>query len=185
MERIATPLRSMGARIETDDGHLPVTITGAPPTPIDYERPSQRAQVKSAVLPPPSAQADGRRSSSRVTRDHTELMLREAGVRVTARPTSVASTRREPSASTRSMCLDDFSSAAPFIVAARSCRSRALRSTIGLNPRRTVSPPSSAAWARASAFSPRAPVRPGAGRRSRSSPSELTATEIEAHEVPP
>ena len=30
MERIAEPLARMGAQIETTDGHLPLTITGAP-----------------------------------------------------------------------------------------------------------------------------------------------------------
>src|SRR5713226_2941759 len=30
MERIAAPLRLMGAQIETTDGHLPLTVTGAP-----------------------------------------------------------------------------------------------------------------------------------------------------------
>src|ERR1044071_6107794 len=39
MERVAGPLRQMGAQIETSDGKLPMTITGAPLTAIDYELP--------------------------------------------------------------------------------------------------------------------------------------------------
>src|SRR5207237_7944902 len=52
MERIAAPLRLMGAQIETTDGHLPLTVTGAPLQAIDYELPVASARVKSAVLLP-------------------------------------------------------------------------------------------------------------------------------------
>ena len=48
MERVAEPLRRMGAQIETTDGHLPLTITGTPLEAIDYELPVASAQVKSA-----------------------------------------------------------------------------------------------------------------------------------------
>ena len=65
------PLRSMGAQIETDDGHLPLTVTGATLTAIDYELPVASAQVKSAVLFAPSARAGGRPSSSRRRRATT------------------------------------------------------------------------------------------------------------------
>src|SRR5215831_11673464 len=48
MERIAEPLRRMGARVETTDGHAPVTVEGgAPLQPISYELPVASAQVKS------------------------------------------------------------------------------------------------------------------------------------------
>ena len=50
MNRVADPLRSMGARIDTTDGRLPLTVTGAPLQAIDYELPVASAQVKSAVL---------------------------------------------------------------------------------------------------------------------------------------
>jgi len=51
MERIAEPLRRMGAQIETTDGHAPIVIDGsASLAGIDYELPVASAQVKSAVL---------------------------------------------------------------------------------------------------------------------------------------
>src|SRR3990172_8788875 len=50
MERIAEPLRLMGATVETTDGHAPLTIEGGPLAPIRYELPVASAQVKSAVL---------------------------------------------------------------------------------------------------------------------------------------
>ncbi|RME79269.1 MAG: 3-phosphoshikimate 1-carboxyvinyltransferase, partial [Chloroflexi bacterium] len=50
MERIAKPLRLMGATIHTTDGHAPVTITGGPLHGIDYEMPVASAQLQTAVL---------------------------------------------------------------------------------------------------------------------------------------
>src|SRR5215831_20704909 len=38
-ERIAVPLRELGAGIETTDGHAPVTVTGGGLAPIRYELP--------------------------------------------------------------------------------------------------------------------------------------------------
>jgi 3-phosphoshikimate 1-carboxyvinyltransferase len=139
MERIAAPLRRMGADVETTDGRLPLTIRGGALTAIDYELPVASAQVKSAVL----LAGLGARGRTTVieptpTRDHTELMLREAGVRVTTRPGSV--TVDAP----RSLRLDavavpgDFSSAAPFVVAATIVpESWITIHDVGLNPRRT------------------------------------------------
>src|SRR6185437_7691743 len=37
MERVAGPLRQMGAAIETTDGHLPLAIEGRPLHGIEYE----------------------------------------------------------------------------------------------------------------------------------------------------
>jgi 3-phosphoshikimate 1-carboxyvinyltransferase len=139
MERIAGPLRGMGAQIETTDGHLPLTVTGAPLQAIDYELPVASAQVKSAVLLA-GLGAVGRTTvvEPAPTRDHTELMLRAAGVRVTVRPTSVS---LDPPESLRLGSVEvpgDFSSAAPFIVAATVVpESRITIHDVNLNPRRT------------------------------------------------
>ena len=46
LERVARPLREMGARIETTDGHAPLVVEGGPLTPIRYELPVASAQVK-------------------------------------------------------------------------------------------------------------------------------------------
>src|SRR5262249_56950381 len=51
MERIAEPLRLMGARVETTDGHAPMTIEpGSSLHPVSCELPVASAQVKSCVL---------------------------------------------------------------------------------------------------------------------------------------
>jgi 3-phosphoshikimate 1-carboxyvinyltransferase len=139
MERIAEPLRRMGARIETTDGHAPVLVEGAELGAIDYELPVASAQVKSAILLA-GLLASGETTvvEPLPTRDHTERMLERAGASVTRRPQSVSVrgvTRLE---------LDeveipgDFSSAAPLLVAAAIVPGSDLTvHGVGLNPRRT------------------------------------------------
>ena len=186
MERVATPLRSMGAHIETEDGHLPLTVTGSHLTAIDYELPVASAQVKSAVLLA-ALGAEGRTTvlEPAPTRDHTELMLREAGVRVTTRPSSVSV---DPPASLRLDAVDvpgDFSSAAPFIVAATIVpESRITIHDVGLNPRRTgLLDVLDRMGARVGILTRRRfGQEPGGDLEIRA--AELTATEIDAREVP-
>jgi 3-phosphoshikimate 1-carboxyvinyltransferase len=139
MERVAEPLRRMGADVETTDGHAPLVVGGAQLRAIDYELPVPSAQVKSAVL---LAGVLGAGPTTVVeptmTRDHTERLLERAGARITRRPSSVtvegADTLRLPD-------LDipgDFSSAAPFLVAAAIVPGSAVTvHGVGLNPRRT------------------------------------------------
>ncbi|MDD5088190.1 MAG: 3-phosphoshikimate 1-carboxyvinyltransferase [bacterium] len=76
MERVAVPLRSMGADVATTDGHFPLTITGRPLHGIEYESPVASAQVKSAVLLAALA-AEGvtRYREPLRSRDHTERIL--------------------------------------------------------------------------------------------------------------
>ena len=141
MERVAEPLRRMGAQIETTDGHLPLTIDGrARSQAIDYELPVASAQVKSAVLLAglgASGRDDGDRAAP--TRDHTELML--AGRRRARRHAGRASVSVDPPSGLSLGSVDvpgDFSSAAPFIVAATLLPgSRITIHDVGLNPRRT------------------------------------------------
>jgi len=139
MERVAEPLRRMGAHIETTGGRLPLVISGGPLVAIDYELPVASAQVKSAVLLA-GLGATGRTTviEPAPTRDHTELMLRAAGVSVSSRPSSVSI---DPPESIHLGSVDipgDFSSAAPFIVAATLVpESRITIHDVNLNPRRT------------------------------------------------
>ena len=140
MERIAEPLRRMGARVQTTDGHAPVVIEGSGSLRgIDYALPVASAQVKSAVLLA-GLNASGPTTvvEPAPTRDHTELMLEAAGVRVRRRPTSVTV---EPAAALRLGEVNvpgDFSSAAPLLVAAALVPgSDVTVHGVGLNPRRT------------------------------------------------
>ncbi len=95
-ERVAVPLRAMGARIETAGGRPPVTVDGGRLVAIDHTLPVASAQVKTAILLA-GLQADGRTSVTEPSpsRDHTERLLPCFGapVRTTGRTTSVERAR--------------------------------------------------------------------------------------------
>lgn len=139
MGRIAEPLGRMGALVETTDGHLPMRITGRRLSGIDYQLPVASAQVKSAVLLA-GLYADGETTvvEPAPTRDHTERLLTAAGARVTVRLTSVT-VRPEGRLSLGDVEVPgDFSSAAPFVVAATLVPGSELHvHGVNLNPRRT------------------------------------------------
>jgi 3-phosphoshikimate 1-carboxyvinyltransferase len=139
MGRIAEPLARMGAAVETVDGRLPMGIQGRPLHGIEYELPVASAQVKSAVLLA-GLYATGRTTvlEPAPTRDHTELMLEEAGAPVVRRPRSVSIDPPERLSLGDLDVPGDFSSAAPFIVAATLLPgSELFVAGVGLNPRRT------------------------------------------------
>jgi 3-phosphoshikimate 1-carboxyvinyltransferase len=50
MERVAAPLREMGAVVRTTDGHAPITIEGGDLHGIVSTLPLPSAQVKGAIL---------------------------------------------------------------------------------------------------------------------------------------
>ncbi|MBM5811226.1 MAG: 3-phosphoshikimate 1-carboxyvinyltransferase [Gammaproteobacteria bacterium] len=140
MERVAAPLRRMGASITTTAGRPPLRLRGTPGLrgcTHRLEVPS--AQVKSALLLA-GLGAAGRTEvhEPAPTRDHTELMLEAFGVPVERGERSVAI--RGPAA-LRACAIDvpgDFSSAAFFIVAGIVAGAGPLRiRDVGINPRRT------------------------------------------------
>jgi 3-phosphoshikimate 1-carboxyvinyltransferase len=135
MDRIAEPLKRMGARVTTN----PLVVEGTDVLRgIEYALPVASAQVKSAVLLA-GLNADSATTvvEPAPTRDHTELMLAAAGARVRRRPTSVSI---EPAARLglgEVTVPGDFSSAAPFLVAATLLSGSELTiHDVGLNPRR-------------------------------------------------
>jgi 3-phosphoshikimate 1-carboxyvinyltransferase len=84
MERVAEPLRAMGAGVRTTDGHAPVVIDGGGPLRgIRYAMPVASAQVKSAVLLAGLA-AEGPTTVTEpsATRDHTERAIASLGGRI-------------------------------------------------------------------------------------------------------
>jgi 3-phosphoshikimate 1-carboxyvinyltransferase len=140
MERVAKPLRQMGAEIETREGFPPVRIRGGSRLRgIHYELPVASAQVKSAVLLA-GLYAEGSTSVTEpaVTRDHTERMLQSFGVRATVEDR----TARIDGGQTLESCeLDvpaDLSSAAFFLVAgALAAEQTFILRNVGINPTRT------------------------------------------------
>ncbi|MDX8150494.1 3-phosphoshikimate 1-carboxyvinyltransferase [Patulibacter brassicae] len=82
VDRVAVPLREMGARIDATDGRLPpFTVHGQRLQGIRYELPVASAQVKSCVLLA-GLLADGETTVVEpvASRDHTERLLSQLGV---------------------------------------------------------------------------------------------------------
>jgi 3-phosphoshikimate 1-carboxyvinyltransferase len=80
MERVARPLRAMGATVNTAGGRPPIEIHGGPLHPIRFEPDVPSAQVKSAVLLAAAAAEGATTVVEPVpTRDHTERLLTALG----------------------------------------------------------------------------------------------------------
>jgi 3-phosphoshikimate 1-carboxyvinyltransferase len=139
MERVATPLRQMGAHIDTNSGKPPVRIQGgATLAGIRYELPVASAQVKSAVLLG-GLYAQGRTTviEPAVTRDHTERMLLSFGCRVDVAQGEIHLT---PPSKLEACSLEvpgDFSSSAFFMVAGSIGSATLTIAGVGVNPTRT------------------------------------------------
>jgi 3-phosphoshikimate 1-carboxyvinyltransferase len=138
--RVDEPLRQMGAGVETNDGRPPVAIEGAQLQPIRYELPVASAQLKSAVLLAGLLAKEGPTTVVERTpsRDHTERLLRSLGLRLAR---AGAEIRVWPAERIPPLSLEipgDFSSAAPFIVAATLLSGSNLRiHDVDVNPTRT------------------------------------------------
>jgi 3-phosphoshikimate 1-carboxyvinyltransferase len=142
MERVAAPLRQMGADVRTRDGRPPVQIGGSSTlTGIDYRMPVASAQVKSAILLA-ALYAEGPSSvnSPGVCRDHTERMLKGCGVEVLAAEYRCTLHPPRRLDSLQLTVPGDFSSAAFFIVAGLLAAGNAglLIRNVGMNPTRSA-----------------------------------------------
>jgi 3-phosphoshikimate 1-carboxyvinyltransferase len=82
VDRVAQPLRAMGAQIEAREGrYAPLTVRGGELQGIDYELPVASAQVKSCVLIAGMLAAGTTTITEPApSRDHTERLLRRARV---------------------------------------------------------------------------------------------------------
>ncbi|WP_373388721.1 bifunctional prephenate dehydrogenase/3-phosphoshikimate 1-carboxyvinyltransferase [Pseudomonas alcaligenes] len=141
MNRVAKPLREMGAVIETGpEGRPPLTIRGGQRlTGMSYEMPMASAQVKSCLLLAGLyAAGETRVTEPAPTRDHTERMLRGFGypVAVDGNVASVESGHKL--SATHIEVPADISSAAFFLVAASIAEgSELVLEHVGINPTRT------------------------------------------------
>ena len=120
MERVAEPLRAMGARLSTLDGKAPLRIGGAGRLKgIDYTLPVASAQLKSALLIA-GLFAQGRTTvrSPAPSRDHTERMFASMGVQVEHGPGEIVAVEGPATLAGATIRVPgDFSSAAFFLVA--------------------------------------------------------------------
>ena len=141
MLRVVAPLRAMGASIDGREhgDRLPLSVRGAPLNGLDHVLPVASAQVKSALLLA-GMHASGVTSVTEPlrSRDHTENMLRAAGVDVDVDGYAVTirgGQRPQP----REWDIPGDVSSALFFVAAASMveGSDLVLERIGLNPTRT------------------------------------------------
>lgn len=139
MEPVAAQLRAFGAKIETNNGKLPVRLEGTPR--VETRRfilLSPSAQVKSALLlaglfsNTPIAVLEDRGS-----RDHTERLMKYLGADITWDGNTIELHSGLSNADPVNVC-GDFSAAAFFIVAATVAPGSELTITgVGVNPTRT------------------------------------------------
>lgn len=140
MERVATPLRLMGADIQTQGGKPPVLLRPVRRLiGIDYALPVASAQVKSAVLLAALyAEGTTRVTEPAATRDHTERMFETLGVELRRENGTVTLAGGQTLRAAPIEVPGDFSSAAFFIVAGCIAASGSfVIENVGVNPTRT------------------------------------------------
>jgi 3-phosphoshikimate 1-carboxyvinyltransferase len=140
MRRVITPLRTMGAEIESNNGCPPLTVRGGSQLRgIDYTLPVASAQVKSAVLLA-GLYADGITTVKEpaITRDHTERMLSAMGVEVDRSDHRIAIRGDQTLSGTNIQVPADLSSASFVMLAVILSNSADVLITgVGVNPTRT------------------------------------------------
>lgn len=140
MERVARPLREMGADVGTCDGTPPVTIRGGSVLHgIQFDMPVASAQVKSAVLLAGLyASGETKVTEPAVTRDHTERMLAHLGCPVHRRGATVTLAAGASLTGGLIEVPGDLSSAAFMVLAGCVATGGELvLERVGLNPTRT------------------------------------------------
>ncbi len=140
MKRIMTPLRQMGASIDSNLGNdcAPLTITGKPLTGIHYQSPVASAQVKSAILLA-GLYAEGETSVTEpyLSRNHTELMLKTFGATVISEGVTATVKPATELHAQNILVPGDISSAAYFIVAGLITENSCITiKNVGINPTR-------------------------------------------------
>lgn len=138
MKRIIEPLTLMGAKIDSENNHLPLTIHGQKLHGITYNTPIASAQVKSCILLAGlNAQGATTVIEPEPSRNHSEIMLKYLGAeidtngnKVTIKPSFLQAKDIE--------VVGDISSAAFFIVSGLIVQdSDFVIKNVGINPTRT------------------------------------------------
>lgn len=140
MKRVIDPLTLMGARIRSNDGRLPLTISGGMLKAINYKIPVASAQVKSAVLLAGLyAEGETQVEEPVSTRDHTEIALRAFGAEIRREKMRTSIRGGQRLSPIQAVVPGDISSAAFFLCAAALFRdSNLMIEGLGLNPTRAV-----------------------------------------------
>lgn len=140
MKRVVDPLQQMGAVIDGRDGgdKTPLSIRGGALEAITYQMPVASAQVKSALMLA-GLQARGTTKIKEVqqTRDHTEQMLEQFGVKIEREKLEISIEGGQTLKATNVIVPADISSAAFFLVGACMVEgSQISLQRVGLNPTR-------------------------------------------------
>lgn len=141
MERVAIPLKQMGARISMIDGKAPITIK--PPKKrlqgINYQLDIPSAQIKSAIIfASLFCKNDSSISFNSITRDHTERMLQLFNYPVISKKNTIKIHAGKLETPRQIDIPGDFSSASFFIVATLIAKkSKVTICNVGLNNTRT------------------------------------------------
>ena len=142
MDRVAEPLRRMGAQIAGHNGsdQPPLQIAGSRLRGIEYDMPVASAQVKTAILLA-GLHAEGRTLIHEpvASRDHSERLLRHLGVSVTnSNGTLHLEPIQAPLPAFEFVIPGDLSAAAFMVAAALLTPGSEIRvQNLGLNPTRT------------------------------------------------
>jgi 3-phosphoshikimate 1-carboxyvinyltransferase len=140
VDRVAKPLREMGAEVDCRDGRFPpLRVEGAALTGIEHRLPVASAQVKSCVLFA-GLLAEGETTviEPSPSRDHTERMLAASGARLERAGGRITIRPAEGLQSQRFEIPGDISSAAfPLLAALLVAESKIELTGVGLNPTRT------------------------------------------------
>lgn len=116
MERIITPLELMGAKVSSQNGCAPLTITPGELSAIDYTLPMASAQVKSCILLAGLyAKGDTKVTEINPSRDHTERMLSAFGADIKKSGKDIILTPGKKLSAMDITVPGDISSAAYFI----------------------------------------------------------------------
>ncbi|HEY2715564.1 MAG TPA: 3-phosphoshikimate 1-carboxyvinyltransferase [Solirubrobacterales bacterium] len=140
VDRVALPLREMGAEVEAREGRLPpLVVRGTKLRGVDYEMPVASAQVKSCLLfAGLLAEGVTRIEEGHRSRDHTERMLAAAGASIERASAAVVVRETKKLRPRRIDVPADVSSAAFFVVAATLVAgSEVTLEAVGVNPTRT------------------------------------------------
>ena len=143
MERVAVPLREMGAdisgRIKDNKLFAPVNVKGKKLKGISYAMNVASAQVKSAILLA-SLYADGQTEiiEPEPTRNHTEIMLNYLGADIKRDGNKIISSPVKELYAKEIHVPGDISSAAYFLVTGTICKNSEITiNNVGVNPTRT------------------------------------------------
>ena len=142
MMRIINPLEKMNAKIESNDGKMPITIYGKKLKNIEYNIPVPSAQVKSGIiLAALNTSGKTRIIERNITRDHTEIMLKSFNANIELKEIDnkkhiIINGQKELEAK-NILVPSDLSSSAFFIVATLiSKNSKLFLKNININPTR-------------------------------------------------